>query len=366
MPRYFVEDSPVPNHGFRSFDEMTHFVTKAHDDEWNEFQKVAHSYLRGTRLPKRNLKKKTLHKIITSKAHHILPELHHELHRHYDQEDVGGGIVDAMGTIGMEVGHLLGFDWLAQVLGITPQHNVPQTLHSEMIAYLVDQTYETPENRKDNTIGYTRLEKYDGGKFSVYQNDKSGELVVTVSGTKMRSADLMADAKILLGFEPKSDNLDKMLDQLEADFPGVKYDIAAHSLGTMYVYSEFAEHRDNMNDIYFYNPASSPLQDSDMLNAYANDPGVHYHINQGDVVSHGLYQQMDDVTFDGQVTIGPYVYSPISAHSMTQWYSDDINHGDDKPPPGPDYDNQPTSMDVAEFQIDTPDTQATPESPGLS
>ena len=79
--------------------------------------------------------------------------------------------------------------------------------------------------------------------------------------------------------------------------------IAAHSLGTMYVYSEFDDHRDNMSDIYFYNPASSPLQDTDMLHEYANDPGVHYHINQGDVVSHGRYQQMDDVTVDAQVTL---------------------------------------------------------------
>jgi hypothetical protein len=359
MPRYFVEDEPTPKGGFNSFDEMTHFVTKASDQEWGEFQKIAHSYLRGTRVPKRHLKKKALHKIITSKAHHILPELHHELQQHYDQEDVGGGIVETIDTIGMETAHLLGIDWLAQVLGITPQTNVPQTAHSELMAYLVDQTYTSLEERPEKTLGYTRLEKYDNQKFGVYQNDKSGELVCVVRGTKMEGGDLVADAKILLGFQPESKDLDTMLDQLEKDFPGVKYDIAGHSLGTMYIFSEFEEHRDNMDDIYFFNPASSPLQNTDMLHTYANDPGVHYHINQGDVVSHGLYQQMDDVTFDAQVTLGTYVYSPIAAHSMTQWYDPRINRPDSLPPPGPDYDTlDPAATHGAEYTQDTPESQA--------
>ena len=325
MPRYFVDDEPSPKAGFHSFDEMTHFVTKASDEDWNEFQKIAHSYLRGTRVPKRRLKKKALHKIITSKAHHILPELHHELQRHYDQEDVGGGIVETIDTIGMETGHLLGLDWLAQQLGITPQTNVPQTVHSELMAYLVDQTYTSLEDRPKKTVGYTRLEKYDNEHFGVYQNDKSGELMCVVRGTKLEGSDLVADAKILLGFQPESKDLGTMLDQLEKDFPGVQYSIGGHSLGTMYIFSEFEEHRDNMSDIYFFNPASSPLQDKDMLSQYANDPDVQYFINQGDVVSHGLYQQMDDSTFDGQVSLGTYVYVLCIHHRYLLQYGGNIS-----------------------------------------
>ena len=68
---------------------------------------------------------------------------------------------------------------------------------------------------------------------------------------------------------------------------------------------------------------------------------------------------MDDVTFDAQVTLGGYVYSPIAAHSMSQWYDPRINRSDSLPPPGPDYDNlSPTAELGAEYMQDTPETQA--------
>jgi hypothetical protein len=38
---------------------------------------------------------------------------------------------------------------------------------------------------------------------------------------------------------------------------------------------------------------------------------------------------MDDVTFESQVSLGPYSYSPIGAHSMTQWYPENVAASDD-------------------------------------
>ena len=359
MPRYF-QDTPAPaRDGFKSFDEITHFLTKVPHNEWRQFQSVAHSYLNGTQVPKRKLKKSALYKIVTAeRGHHLLPELHGELQSYYDQEDVGGGITETLSTLGSAVGHLFGMDWLAKILGITPSTKVPQTLHSELIAWLTKQTYTPLKDRRSETVGYTRLEKYDNERFSVYQNDKSKELVVCVSGTKLNMSDVVDDMKILMGMEPESAELDKMLDQLEKDFPGVRYDMAAHSLGTMFVYSEFKEHRDNMNDIYFFNPASSPLQNTGMLQQYGNDPSTWYFVNQGDIVSNALYQQMNPLTFDTQVSLGPYVYSPLAAHSLSQWFPDSINLSDDLPPAGPDYDNQKSSLETEEFGQDTEATQA--------
>ena len=357
MPRYLISPQTKPQ-GFQSIDDITHFLTKSTDKEWDPFRTIAHQYLNQSKTPPRRLKKTALYSIITKKPHHLLPELHHEIQQHYDQEDIGGGIIEALHTIGFEVGHLAGLDWLGQVLGIVPRHNVPQTLHSELMAYLVHETYQPSNKRKDHTVGYTRLEKYDNSKFAVYQNDKSQELVVCVRGTKLKMSDALADVKILLGGEPESQQLDRMLDQLEKDFPDTKYDVAAHSLGAFYVYSEFAEHRDNMDEIFFYNPASSPLQNTDMLKKYGNARGVFYHIHQSDIVSHGLYQQMNSETFDSQVVLGPYVYSPISAHSLDQWYAGDIDASDDLEAPGPDYDNQEVTVDTAEYGLDTPETQA--------
>ena len=111
-------------------------------------------------------------------------------------------------------------------------------------------------------------------------------------------------------------------------------------------------------DIYFFNMASSPLQNTDMLKEYANDPNTHYFFNQADLVSNAAYQQVNSQTFNTQVSLAPYTYSLISAHSLGQWYASDIAVSDDLPPPGPDYEAQDTDMDVAEYERDTPETQA--------
>ena len=61
------------------------------------------------------------------------------------------------------------------------------------MAYLVHETYQPENKRKDHTVGYTRLPQYDNSKFAVYMNDKSQELVVCVRGTKLNMSDAVAD-----------------------------------------------------------------------------------------------------------------------------------------------------------------------------
>ena len=111
-----------------------------------------------------------------------------------------------------------------------------------------------------------------------------------------------------------------------------------------------------MDDIFMFNPASSPFQDQGMLQEYGNDPGTIYFINQGDLVSNGLYQQIEPDTFNSQVTIGDYIYSPLGAHSLDQWFPDDVNQNDDVYKP-PVYEGlEDLNPDATMFQ-DTPETQ---------
>ena len=125
MPRYFQDDEKQQRNGFESFDELTHFLTKIKPDDWQKVRTIAHGYLTGKHVPQRKLKKQSLYKIITSPSgHHLLPSLHHELHQHYDQEDIGGGIMETLTTIGTESLHLLGLDWLGRILGIVPKTKV--------------------------------------------------------------------------------------------------------------------------------------------------------------------------------------------------------------------------------------------------
>ena len=356
MPRYLRGNGTIQKtRAFKSIDQMSHFLTKANDDEWKHFQNVATDMLQGKLIPKRKLKKKSLHKIATHKAHHILPELHHEVQKHYDQEELGGGITEALSTIAHEVGHLLGIDELIKLLGFGPK-TAPTTLHSEIVAYLLDQAYKKPSERPDETVGYTRIEKYDSDMFAVWEKNSSGELLVCVRGTKLNFKDIGADMQIVAGQTVKNPELDKLLTQIETDYPNQKYDVTAHSLGAAYVYSEFEEHRDNMDEVILYNPASSPFQNTDMLEEFANDTDVIWYVNQGDVVSNAVYQQFSDETLENDVHLSDYRYDPLSAHSLTQFFNENINESDSKPKET-HYDDEKPSFDTAEMAQDTPETQ---------
>lgn len=330
MPNYIRNHGKLSNpRVFNSIDSMSHFLTKATDDNWSHFQAVAKDMLLKKKKPRRQLKKKTLHDIATKPAYHLLAELHHEVQKYYDQEDIGGGIIETIGVLGEEVKHLLGFDYLQKLIGYTPS-TVPLTLNSEQIAYLVDQTYSKEEDRKDHTIGYTRLTQYDSDLCSVYQKDSDSSLLVTVRGTSLKNNwdDVGYDLQILAGQQIDSKELESLLTRIESDYPESKYDIASHSLGTMYVYSAMEEHKEHMNEIYMYNAASSPLMDTEKLQEYANQD-IHFYLNQGDIVSQGVYQQMNDQTYHENLSIGPYRHLPLSAHDLTQWYDQDVAISDD-------------------------------------
>ena len=357
MPRYLRGNGKIQrNRAFHSIDHISHFLTKANDDEWLHFQNVATQMLQGKIIPKRKLKKKSIHSIATKKAYHLLPELHHEVQRHYDQEDLGGGIIEAINTVGHEVSHLLGIDKLQELLGFGPKTK-PSTLQSEIVAYLTDETYKKPSERRDVTVGYTRIQKYDSDLFSVWEKNCNGEKLVCVRGTKMNFSDIGKDLQIMAGQTVKSNELDALLNQIEKDFPDEKYDIASHSLGSAYVYSELADHREHMDDIMMYLPASSPFQNTEMLNEFANNENIMYFMNHGDVVSHAVYQQFSNDTLENNVTLGRYRYDPLSAHNLGQFYGENMHETIATEPYVKTYDNEDTSFETAEFAQDSKETQ---------
>mgnify|MGYP001191213453 CR=1 FL=1 len=66
---------------------------------------------------------------------------------------------------------------------------------------------------------------------------------------------------------------------------------------------------------------------------------------------------MSDTTFENQVSLGPYIYSPIGAHSMTQWYPDNVAASDDVYHP-PVYEGLENLAPDSAMNQDTPETQA--------
>ena len=108
----------------------------------------------------------------------------------------------------------------------------------------------------------------------------------------MNLGDLKDDAEILLG---KTNVQDKAVNDLFKllDEHNVHFDVAGHSLGTEFIMNGLQKD-EYVDKIMLFNPASSGLQDSKLLNERANNPKYSYFINGSDVVSHGIYQQMSN------------------------------------------------------------------------
>jgi pimeloyl-ACP methyl ester carboxylesterase len=255
-----------------------------------------------------------------------------------------------------EASHLLGLDVLSDAIFGAPEHKLIP-LEAERGAYLTDMTYKSISERPDKTIGYTRLKQYDGDMFSVWQNDKSGELTVTVAGTKLNFSNILEDVKIFFGkTDSKLTALDETLNTIEKEFPGKKYNLVGHSLGTAYCFSELPDHRENIDQLLLFNAASSPLQDPNVLTEFANQD-AQYFINHGDIVSDALLQNMNAETLQNNVYLGPYRYAPWSAHSMSQWYPESIAESD-KLPKQIVYEGLEDLAPDSAMNQDTPETQA--------
>ena len=237
-----------------------------------------------------------------------------------------------------------------KIFGAPRKKTIP--LNSEIAAYLTDKTYLKPAKRPLKTVGYTRLPEYDSSYVSVWKNDTTGELTVTVRGTKLSPKDLFFDAEIMLGKTTiKSDKLDDTLNKIETRYPNQKYNIASHSLGSAFVMSEIPDHQKHVEDYFFFTPASSPLQSNDVLDKYANIPNATYYVNDGDLVSDTMRQRMHRDTLETAVYKGEYRYTPWASHSLSQWYPDFIE--DKFKPPQPQYDRQDVDKLEPEAQLST-------------
>ena len=304
---------------------MLHFLATATDDEFTPFRNLAKDYLSGDRVPGRQLKRRSLERIVKEKPRQLISRVVDELQSYHDPDAdslLGGGIAEAINLITHEGAHLLGLDVLKDKIFGAPKRK-PIPLNSEIAAYLTDKTYLKPSERPLKTVGYTRLPEYDSSYVSVWKNDKSDELTVSVRGTKLSAKDLLFDAAIMFGkTDVKLKELDETLNRIETRYPGQKYNLASHSLGSAYVMTEIPDHQQNVDEYYFYNPASSPMQSNDVLDRFANLPNATYYVNNGDPVNDTMRQRMSRDTLQTAVYIGPYAYTPWKSHSIDQWYPD--------------------------------------------
>jgi hypothetical protein len=327
-------------------------LSTADEESFKPFRDKAHDYLSGVDTPPVRLQKRGLQRIATEHPRDLVP---HAVSEFNSNSALGGGIASGVAVIFDQISHLLGFDKLKDaVFGVDKKKT--QSLESQFAAYLVDKTYADIDNRPDKVLNrFVRVPGYDTEHVSVWLNNDTGEYTVTVRGSKAQAGDIKEDIGILVGnTNPNSSELDGVLDKLEAANPNVKYDIACHSLGASFVNKEQNEHGKHWDDVYIFNPGSSPMQNDAYERDMANNEQYSYFVNHGDPISANLVQHMSHDTVQNNTVFGDYQYSPIGSHSITQWFPEAFDKQDDKPL---QYDRQETSYEVAELEQDTKESR---------
>jgi hypothetical protein len=300
--------------------QLIHFLSSTREKEYKPFRDIAKQYLDGSIVPGHKIRKNALQHLAYNDPKKLVPHVVHEL-----DHKIGGGIVSGAASIVHEASHLLGLDLLSDaIFGVQPQQ--PQSPESEFASYLVAMTYKPISERPKSVLGkFTRLIQYDKDNVSVWRNNETNELTVSCRGTKMNFSDIGADIALFFGkTDMKDDNLDTVLNSVERDYPGQKYSISGHSLGSAYIWGEENDHSANWDNVYLFNAPSSPLQADSVVESQANDSQYQYFLNHGDVASANLTYFMDQDTLENNVHFGEYQYGPISAHSIHRWYPEEF------------------------------------------
>ena len=325
MGRYLKGEGQLQQKEWKGFDSpshMVHFLAKTRKDDpnWQHVVGAAKDFLAGRKVPKYTSTHNDLRKIIHYHPHKLAGEVMHDLRRAREGKRKGAGLTDAFWSVVSEGAHLVGVDKIAEWVGIGPKH-VPMTESQIEVARALRQSYKPVTERKLRLGDMRRLPEYDTDRIAVWRQS-NGQLLVTVHGTKLSLSDIVDDVYITVGQKTRSTELETLLQTL--DTQGEHYDIAGHSLATQFIQNAIIDgYATGSDDVLLFNPASSPFQNQEYLKENANDPKYTYFINQGDLVSSGLYQNMNEDTLNNRVHMGPWRWDPLHAHYMDQWTPDE-------------------------------------------
>lgn len=300
--------------GFHSPLHMTQWLLKTSFDDpiWQKFKEkaLAHKNVKG----KTFLHPRTIRAIATKHPIQLAKGVLTELKQHHKGEKIGGGLMEGITWVGNEVANVIGVNSFREHLGWGYIHRkIPSD--AKIWAKAVDSTYLDKSKRPSKIATLKRLPEYDTERYSVWL-EPNGQYLVTIHGTKINLGDLKQDAIIASGFKVDNTELQSLFERL--DNLGIHYDIASHSLATQYVTN--STHK-NADQIYMFNPASSPVMNADYLEKIANNPKYTYFINPSDPVSSALFSKMNKKKTDSSF-IAPFTYSQVASHSLGQWFKD--------------------------------------------
>ena len=328
MPQYirgeglFERPVQVAKPLFKDARHMVHYLSRTNDDDdiWKKsFLPLVRGWKDERVTPPMKFQTRALNKILTKHPFHLAKDVLSQARHKRRGEQVGGGIGEAIMFGFTEIANVLGINKLREAVGLGYKHKeIP--VDKQDAARAVKATYYSVKERPLEVGSLKRLPEYDTSRFSVWQ-EPNGQLLLTIHGTKLDAGDIFKDAGIASGLAKPTDSaVNAIIDKLVAS--GKPFDIAAHSLATQFVVNHLTGDEDNISEVLLFNPASSALQNTSYLREEANNKKYTMFVNPGDLVSNGLWQQMNSETVNNSY-IAPYYYSPLASHSIGQWYQGD-------------------------------------------
>ena len=331
--------------------DVIHALSTTPPEGFQHYRDMAKSYLSGDKVPPTQLSRESLSQMVDENQQFLTQQAAHEFH---DGGGLGGGISTATAVIGRELSHVTGANEFLDWVGLVKKPKKYPSFEAQVAAFLVDKTYKDVGSRPDKALMYERLEKYDTEHCSVWRNRNTDEMLLTVRGTKLKASDLGQDLEVLMGgIRVEDQEFRDLMNRLKQDFPKQQYNLAAHSLGCVYAMQEAAAYGDSWDQTFLFNAPSSPAQDDAALRERINNPKLHYYSSHGDILGLNTVQLMNNQTLE-QTTWMPWKFSPLACHSISSWYPSSFV---DAPATSTAIDNQPSTMDTAEFHQDTPETQ---------
>ena len=299
MPKY--RSRQLRWDGFANHTHAVQFLQKQQFDDplyKTHFRDRAKGWLDGTSSPPVKLGKRALRLIAHTHPRHVAAAIMSEAKLHSKGTDVGGGIGEAIQTIGRAARNALGIPKILEWFGHKGYEKKRIPREAQIFAAAVSATYKDIDERPDKLYGLTRLPEYDSDRLSVWK-EPNGDYFVSVHGTKMTAHDLGQDAAILAGQPVTNKEVTDVITKLVNE--GHRVDVGGHSLATQYLTNLPMDIQERIDEVYLFNPASSPFMSNSYLDEIANErSNYHYFLNPSDMVSSGLYNRITNETIKNQ------------------------------------------------------------------
>ena len=377
MPKYTKskgEDRPyrrkhkhISNHK-----HLTHVVAHIPQHIWTRMRKQA-VHEKGKKHRKK-VKPSSFQTLANTKYpaqfNRLLVQEHAEHEDHTSETHKGGGLGDAWNavtsTLWDQFSSLPGGQAIHDAIS-GPNYGEKLQESDQWNADVLVEAYKDKGDRATSIHGWIRVPKFDSKYTAVYWEPSTNQVHVGIAGSKSFKDWAYHDVGILATQHPgkqQTDAIRQELMDIAQGFPNSEISLSSHSLSGAFVTDSFNEATqdqmkilDNYDHLLYFNPGSSPFASDASIAERLQDPRIQLYLNKSDIINQGYVQAKPDDTY---TVYGESTVNPVTAHGYSQWTSGNSEY--DKPIDwGVDYftgEVPVSTTDVAEFQQDTPETQA--------